>query len=43
MALPLLLGDFGWNKYFVAFGIVSLLLGLSISFNALCDRFRSNR
>lgn len=44
MGLPLLLRDFAWNKYFVAFGLVSLLLGLSISFNALCDRFgRSNR
>lgn len=43
IALPLLLADFPWNKYFVAFGIVALLLGLTISFNALCDLFRSKR
>jgi hypothetical protein len=40
MCLPLLLGDFAWNKYFVTFGLVAAMLGLSVSFNALCDRFR---
>lgn len=40
MCVPLALGDFAWNKYFVAFGFVAVMLGLSVSFNALCDRFR---
>ena len=40
MCVPLLFGDFAWNKYFVAFGVAAAVLGLSVTFNALCDRFR---
>ena len=38
--LPLLLGEFAWNKYLVAFGLVGTLLGLTIVLHAGLDLLR---